>query len=1031
MDHSTSRAARRASALALLAGAGGLQGVALAADANDLSEVVVTGSRVITDGFAAPTPVTVITAEQMQATAPNSLSDAINQLPQIRSSYTPATTGFAATPNGGNGGSFANLRGLNPKRVLVLLNGKRVVQSQANGAVAGAVDLNILPQSLIRNIDVVTGGASAAYGSDALSGVLNFVLDTELTGFKGEVRGGRTRYGDNQNYDASLAWGSAFAGGRGHVIASAEYYHTDGIEDYSERPFANGVATIANCPLPQTSLACPTRIITGPVKPSNLSSGGLITGGATALRGQTFVGNGGVGAFPFGTLRNPTTMLGGGIDEEQGRYFNFVPAQTRRSGYVRAQYELAEDWTIHADALYGDARNEFSGLPSYTGLTGAFTLFADNPFLPASVVAQMAGPGATSALLYNPATGRFDGPRRNTITVGRLNLDLPEQESLSNTETLRFEAGVDGRIGEWSVGAYYTRGEARNENVTSNLHVNERLFDALDVVASPGVIGLPPVGTPICRSSLTSPGNGCVPLNIVGQGTATPAAIAYINAADQPSRLVQNLRQDAVELTARSEPFSSWAGPVAVGGGVAYRREELDGASDPLATRYNPALPGTVAFRPGITPALTINGFPATKQGTQGAWHTNNNIGSRGSLDVAEVFAETLVPLARDLPFAKQLDLNAAIRYADYEYGGGQTNWKLGLVYRPFEDLKLRSTQSRDIRAPNLADLFAGVSITLPGVTDPFRTGTTGQPEQANFGNTISQGNIDLKPEVGDTFTIGAVYSPAWLEGFTASLDYYYIRITDAIAQAGGQVIVNQCFSGNTNLCSLISRNTDPTTFGPGNTVGPITALFNPVLNIGTTINAGYDFELGYRLPLGNLFDGRSDTLTFRLLGTKLVKNSSFVVGATTVTRQVGVNGGGIIQGTGGTNDWGATLNVNYRNGPLMVNIQERFINGGRIQANVDEAGNPFPATAAVNSNPNQNGLVPNTVPAYFYTDLTVNYTFGGERQAQAFLTVNNLFDKQPPQELGTLFGIGVVPTNYSLYDAIGRLFTAGVRFRF
>ncbi|MEO8314194.1 MAG: TonB-dependent receptor [Pseudomonadota bacterium] len=1028
---SSNRGAVCASALVLLTAVAS-PAFAAAAVEGELTELVVTGSRVITNGFEAPSPVTVITAEQMQMSAPTSLSDAINQLPQLKSSYTPATTGFAATANGGNGGAYANLRGLNPKRVLVLLNGKRVVQSQANGGVAGAVDLNILPQSLVRNVDVVTGGASAAYGSDALTGVLNFVLDTDLTGFKGEVRGGRTRYGDNENYDGSLAYGTAFADSRGHVIASVEYFHTDGIYDYSERPFANGVANIANCPLPQTSINCPTRVIDGPILSSALSSGGLITGGATALRGQTFFGNGQVKPFPFGRLRNASTMVGGGIDEEQGQYFNFVPASTRRSGYLRAEFDLTPDWSVHGDVLFGDSKNRFHGLPSYTGLTGAFTLFADNPYLPASVRAQMGGPGATSALLYNPATGLFNGPRVNTITVGRLNLDLPQQESIAETSTLRFEAGVDGKIREWNVGAYYTHGEAENKNITYNLAVLSNLFSALDAVASSGGAGLPPAGTPICRSSLTNPGDGCVPLNVVGQGTATPAAIAYINGANlPPASLIQNLKQDAFELNFRGEPFATWAGNVALGGGAAYRREALDGDSDPLASIYNPALPGTSAFKPGLTPRLTLNGFPANKQGTLGAWHTGNNIGSKGSLDVAEVFAETLVPLLRDKPFAQQLNLNAAVRYADYEYGGGQTNWKIGLVYSPFEDLRFRSTQSRDIRAPNLADLFAGPSITLPGVSDPFRTGTTGQPETANFGNTITAGNINLVPEVGDTFTVGAVYSPSWLEGFTISLDYYDIKITDAIAQAGGQVIVNQCFSGNTGLCSLIVRNSDPTSFGAGNTVGPITTLYNPVLNIGTTQNAGYDLELGYRLPLDRLFDGRGDVLTFRMLANKLTKNSTFVVGATSITSQVGINGGGIIQGTGGTNDWTVTLNTNYRNGPLTLNLQQRFINGGRINANVDEQGNPYPANAPVNANSNLNGFVPNTVPSYFYTDFTANYTFGTEHMIQTFLTVNNVFDKQPPQSLGTFFGVGVVPTNYSLYDVYGRTFTAGARFRF
>ncbi|MEO6103817.1 MAG: TonB-dependent receptor plug domain-containing protein, partial [Pseudoxanthomonas sp.] len=471
LSNPSSRVVFRGSALVMLAVASAIQAQTPAVKEEDLTEVVVTGSRVITNGFSAPTPVTVITAEQMQATAPNSISDALNQLPQIKASYSPTSTGFAATANAGNGGAYANLRGLNPKRVLVLLDGKRVVQSQANGGIAGAVDLSILPQSLLRNVDVVTGGASAAYGSDALTGVLNFVLDTKLTGFKGEVRGGTSRYGDNQNYDGSLAWGSGFAGGRGHVIVSGEYYHNGGIYDYHERPFANGMATISNCALPQTSVACPTRIVAAPVLPSTLSSGGLITGGATALRGQTFYGSGLVKPFPFGTLRNASSMVGGGIDEEQGQFYNFVPASNRKSGFGRVEYELLPDWTVHGDLLYGKSENRFHGLPSYTGLTGNFTLFADNPYLPTSVVALMSGPGATSARLYNPATGLFNGASVNTISVGRINLDWPQQESYSATSTTRFETGVDGKLGDWNVSAYYTHGQAKNDNITYNLAV--------------------------------------------------------------------------------------------------------------------------------------------------------------------------------------------------------------------------------------------------------------------------------------------------------------------------------------------------------------------------------------------------------------------------------------------------------------------------------------------------------------------------------------------------------------------------------
>lgn len=1017
---------------------GATSAYAQTADNAAVEEVVVTGSRVITNGFAAPTPVTVVTAEQMRATAPNSISDALNQLPQFKASYSAQATGFGATANAGNGGAFANLRGLNPKRVLVLLNGQRVVQSQANGGIAGAVDLNLLPQNLISRVDVVTGGASAAYGSDALTGVVNFMLDNKFTGLKGEIRGGISKYGDGRNVAGSLAFGRGFMNDKLHVIGSVEYFRNSGIDDYSNRPYANGVAQIANpaCPVPQTSLSCPTRIIAGPLVAANLSSGGLIVAGATALSGGTtpvttgrsaFVGNGQLIRFPYGQYASNTggSMVGGGLDGEQGRYFNFMPSNMRRNAYFRAQYELAPKWMINADVLYGDSTNKFAGLPFHTGQSGNFTIFEDNAYLSPAVRALMTtGAGVTRSNLYNPATGQFNGPSLATIQLARFNFDFPRAAAYSYTSTLRFQGGIDGEIAGWKVSAYYTHGFANNKNSTSNLVLLPNLFRALDAVVAPN-------GQVVCRSTLTNPGNGCVPVNVLGNNTMTPAAVNYLlGGGTGTSQLTQKLKQDAFEFSFRGDLFNTWAGPVALGGGAAYRREAVDGYTDGASSQWNPAIPGTVAYRQGITPALDINGYAPGKLGTQNLWQAGfANGGSKGSLDVKEVFGEVLVPLANDMPFARQLDFNGAIRYADYQFGGGQTNWKIGVVYRPINDLKFRATQSRDIRAANLADLFAPATITLPGVQDPFRIGTNGQIEQANFGNTISQGNPDLVPERGDTTTLGVVYTPSFIPGLTLSVDYYHILITNAIQAPGGQVVVNQCFQGNAAFCQYITRNSDPSSFGPGNRVGPITALFNPVLNIGTTKNAGLDIEASYNLPLERLFEGRSDSLTFRALANYQGKNTSVVVGSNFVTEGVGINSG-FIQGTGGNTDWSGTFNVAYRNGPLTINVQERFINKGRIQATVDAQGNPIAASAIINPNPTGNGLVPNMVPSYWYTDLTLNYKFGQDRKYEAFLTVSNLFNKQPPQELGTFLGTGVIPTNYSLYDVIGRNFTMGVRFR-
>lgn len=1000
----------------LHAGAAGAQAKP---DDKSLEEIVVTGSRVITNGFAAPTPVTVVTLDQMRQTAPNTLGDAINQLPQFKSSFVSASTGFRN--GGGDGGSFVNLRGLGAKRGLVLLDGERVVQSQASSSVAGAVDLNVLPQSLIKRVDVVTGGATAAYGSDALTGVINFVLDTKFTGLKGEIRRGITTYGDDSSGDISLAYGQGFAKDRGHILVSVEHYETNGVADFTNRPWADdSVASISTgAPLPQTSLANPTTIVAANVRRSSLASGGLVLSGATALRNSTFLTSAAtLTPFPFGTYRTANTMVGGGFDPDYGRYFSLLPKTKRDNAYLRLSYDVAPNWTAHADFLYGRSKVSYRGLYQ-SSPSGGYTIFADNAFLTPALRALANGPGATSAKLYNPATGQFNGPSVNTFTIGRIDTDWGFETEKSSFSMARGSVGLDGRIGDWSVSAYYTHGQSSHKDTSPGEVSNVRLYDAIDAVTSPTT------GAPICRSTLTNPNNGCIPLNVIGQNVANPAALAWIMAGSSPT-LDQHLTQDVVDFTVRGEPFSLWAGPVSFGAGATYRREEGHASADDISEGYNPAIltPLSPAYKPGLTPPLTINGYPTALQGTRGVWSGFNPGGFAGHFDVKEVFAELLIPLAKDVVFAKSLSVNGAIRYANYSTAGGQTNWKGGVVWEPIQDIRIRAARSRDIRAPNLYDLFGGITQSSAQFNDPFRGNLLTQGAL-----TISQGNPSLKPERGDTTTAGVVLQPRFVPGLTLSVDFYNIKITDAIASPGTQTIVNQCFSGNTAFCSLFSR--DSANLG-AYSVGPITTIYNTQQNIGTTKQRGLDFEASYRLPLSRLSGSRNDVLTFRLLANYLAKNSTFVIGATSVTNLVGINGGGIAGGTGGNVDWQGTFNVNYQNGPLTLNWQERFINKGKIVATADAAGNPYPANAPVNQNLTGNGQVPNTVPAYFYTDVSVNLKIGKARNYEAFLTIANLFNKAPPTQTGSAaFGYGVLPTNYTLYDTLGRNFTAGIRFKF
>ncbi len=1026
---------------------------ALAQD-NAAEEVVVTGSRVITNGFAQPTPVTVVTMEQMQATAPNSLMDAITQLPQFKSSFIAQSSGFLA--GAGSGGAFLNLRGLGITRNLTLLDGQRVVNAGANGSSAGAVDINMMPQQLVRRVDVVTGGASAAYGTDALSGVTNFILDSKFTGIKGELRGSITSRSDNEQEGYSLAIGRPFAGGRGHIVASVEYNNSEGIKDYTDRAWAlkgSAIVTNVNCPTPQTSLSCPTRFLAAPLMPANMSSGGLVIGGATALRGRYFTDSNVTAAFPYGTnltyaagspTPTQTSMIGGGLPQDQllGAKYSNVPGSKRGNAFMRVGYDVTPNWNVWATGMYGTNRSDFIGTLHNPSHDGNFLLFQDNAYVSPALAAQIGGPGATTQALVNPATGLLTGTVTPYVTVGRIGTDWQPLKNFGQNAMTRFAAGADGSFGlfgrDWKLSAWYTHGLSKRKTGGTDEFRISNLLQSVDAVRSPGGAGLPAAGTPICRSTISSPNNACVPVNIMGNQPLNAAQVFWLESgtANGTSNISQSLKQDAAELTVRTELFTLPAGPVTVAFGVDYRREAAVGVADAVSESYIGASPGP-GFVPGVTPILNYNlalsGSTVTR-GSRAGWQAINPGGyGPNSINVKEVYGEALIPLVHDHPFATSWDLNGAIRYADYQYGGGQTNWKVGMVYR-YQDLRIRVTESHDIRAPNIANLFAGVSVSNGAVSDPFRRGTTGTNESNTNAPTLSSGNPDLKPETGDTFTLGFVYQPSWnkwIDGFSLSFDYYNILVRSAIGNGGG---LTACFNGETYYCQFIIRNTDPATFGAGNTIGPITQVYSKPVNTGGTKLTGIDIEASYRLPLSKIWEGRRDSLTLRVLANGVKKNCGIPTGtATSITCSVGTVSGGVVAGSGGNSDWQGTFNANYSNGPLTINWQTRFINKGRLNANVDFDGNPYPANILVNPNTQLNGSVPNVVPSYFYSDLTVNYKFsvlGGDRNMEAFLTINNLFDKDPPA-LGSLFFYGAYPTNITLYDAIGRAYSTGLRFRF
>jgi outer membrane receptor protein involved in Fe transport len=380
--------------------------------------------------------------------------------------------------------------------------------------------------------------------------------------------------------------------------------------------------------------------------------------------------------------------------------------------------------------------------------------------------------------------------------------------------------------------------------------------------------------------------------------------------------------------------------------------------------------------------------MPASLNGKRGCYNLSNLQNNSGGFHILEGFLETQLPLARDKRMAHSLDWNAAVRYADYSLSGGVTTWKTGIIYQPIDGLRLRVTQSRDIRGANIAELFAPGSGTGLGITDPFRNN-----EQVLGGTTFTTGNPDLLPEKADTTAVGITYVPTAFPEFSATVDWFKIDMTDAISSLGAQNIVNQCFAGATHLCPLIHRGPD----------GIINLVENPTLNEASLKAEGMDIEFGYHAPLSNIVESWNGSLSARLFASYLGKLESQNLGSAPVDRA------GDIRNSSAPK-WKAQLNLSYDLANFGLSIRERYIGNAKYDST-------WNAVQVDN----------NRIHSVFYTDLTGRYRFGRDGATEVFVTINNVFDTMP-QKTGFLFVVGTQPIGKSLYDQIGRAYTVGVR---
>lgn len=921
------------------------------------SDIVVTGSRVVRDGYEAPTPLTVVSQEELQSQSPtNNIADFVNQLPSVAGSTRPANSRLSLS-SGAAGLNTINLRNLGSTRTLVLLDGRRSVGS----SVTNLVDVNTFPQALISSVQVVTGGASAAYGSDAVAGVVNFVLDKEFNGLKLSADTGVTDEGDGFNYSFDIAGGTSFADGRGRLLLSGEHAHRDGIFQVDRDWNQLGYRTIANPDYTATN-GEPRNFVRFNTGTSNVLPGSIINAStslagsgvaANSLRGIYFGQGGSVNQFQYGTINSTTLTTGGdwqladtsrniGLDAEEDRY----------GAFGRVSFEVAPWIDVFAQASYNWQKTLFNAGPQLTTGGTAGTLRADNAYLINALGAQ-----------------RLVGI--NTVTIGTTAVDLPYRKTNNQRDTQRYLIGAEGQFELFGKSAiwdmYGQYGETNTREQLRDIMQPARMALAVDAVFAPvGNAAGVPAGTIVCRSSLTAPSNGCVPLNRLGIGVTSQAAIDYV--LGDPYR-DQKLTQKVAGANLSFTPFATWAGDVSLAIGGEYREEE-------------------------------VSGFVPTE--FQTGWAVGNYLPTFGGYNVKEAYLETVVPVGLGLV------LNGAARATDYSTSGYVTTWKVGATWQPVDDIRIRATQSRDIRAPNLSELFQAGTSRTDTVSDPFRTNPiTGEsPLPGVTFRETTTGNLNLRPERADSTSVGVVLQPRFLSGFSFSADWYQIKVKDAIDQFFAQEIINRCFEGRQEFCNAFTRN------APGSSDRELSFRSSP-FNFARITVRGFDFDASYRMPIDRLVpEGR---LTVRALATHYIDT----IVDTGVADVIPVDSVGSNSGDGPP-DWIFRASATVDTPSFSMTGVGRGISAGTYSNSRIECLTNCPTSTT------QFPTVDNNrVSGLFYLDLnlTAKVDVRGTGDGEFFLNVTNVLDAAP-----LLLPEGGLSANTTYSDLFGRAFRVGFR---
>nr|WP_314543123.1 TonB-dependent receptor [uncultured Massilia sp.] len=934
--------------------------------AGGVSTVVVSGSRIATRGFSQPTPTTTLSTADIEKAAKPNLFDTLTELPALQGS-TGRTTNTFSTSSGIQGLSSLSLRGLGTIRTLTLLDGQRVVGAN----VTGVTDVSQFPQLLVKRVDVVTGGASASYGSDAIGGVVNFITDKKFTGFKANIEGGMTKYDDDKNGTLQAAWGKGFVGDRLHVTVSGEFTKHEGIDaprfgqvNAGDRSWYDNPALQESTTAMQAAGAPRYKYIHN-AQHIQYAKYGLIVNGP--LRGTAFGPGGTPFPFQYGTDCVGNFCVGGDRSGSVGNGTNLAMNFKRQVAYSRISWDIDADNEIYVTGNWAQVKSVFQPNPG-AAKQGNLSIRCDNAFLPASLVA-----------------GCLSGYPSGAMSVGTANAEFPADINVHPTRTQRrFVIGADGKFAlfgkDFSYDAYVEHGENTTVIHVQDITLNPRYNFAIDAVRDPAT------GQIVCRSAAARAA-GCQPINILGDVPINMAGWNYIAPSNGPMQHTDS-SQDVASININGEVAQGWAGPISMAVGAEYRREKYAVRGDPYGAG--------VAYQ---SPYDTSYPYDPTLSATGDNWFAGNYHNGEGSFNVREAYVEFNIPFLKSAAWG-EANLNIADREEKYSTAGKASAWKIGATWKtPLDGVRLRAVSSKDVRAPNLSELYAAMTVTNQAVNN--NQGQSIQIQQRNVGNP------NLKPEVARNNSFGIVLSqPSWARNFNFSVDYFDIKVKNVISSLNPQQEVDLCYAGNQEVCGSVSID------GPAGTNYVLAQSFN----FASLHTRGVDFETAYRRNMSDF--GLPGSVTLRGLASRTIHAISDPgVPGTTPSEGAG-------NMTGATPKWKALVSQSWdglMDGRLGFTLSERWISAGVLNNEYIECRSGCPLPTAAHPT-----IYDNHLPGAVYIDFGGTYNIS--KQVTAYFKIDNLADRDPVLVPQTNLSLALNP---AIYDAIGRTYRAGVRMTF